>query len=221
MTGAIELRDVSHWYRGPDEPVLQEVSLRIGPGSSTALMGPSGSGKTTLLSIVGLVTAPSRGTVLFDGIPAKSWMRAQGQGGTPFGWVFQGTNALPHRTGLDNAALGVLARGGGTLEAESAGKRALEALGVGHVAGSAARTLSGGELQRVCIARVLATEPRFILADEPTGQLDRANTEAVIHALLTNRSRNSSVVIATHDPWVASQCDIVVRLLDHRAVVGG
>jgi ABC-type lipoprotein export system ATPase subunit len=183
-------------------------------------MGPSGSGKTTLLGILGLLFTPSQGGVLLDGAPV-SHRRRTALRASAFAWVFQGANVVSHRSALDNAALGLLARGARVREAEEAARAALDAVGIGQLAGKAANTLSGGELQRVCVARAIAARPRFILADEPTGQLDHANTEGVIQALIGNRPDGAAVVIATHDPEVAAHCDRIVRLRDGVVVKSG
>jgi len=219
---ALELRHISHRYRPGAAAVLRDVSLRIEPGVSVALMGPSGSGKTTLLTILGLLLAPSEGEVVLDGEPLSRQGRAlAGLRARLFGWVFQSVNVLPRRSALDNAALGQLARGASVADARAAGASALAAVGLARVAEQPVHTLSGGELQRVCIARALAARPRFILADEPTGQLDRANTEGVIEALVNNRPEGTSIVIATHDPLVATHCDRVIRLADGAALAEG
>lgn len=216
---SLEVKDVSHAYR-QGQPVLRGVSLRVEPDRSIALVGPSGSGKTTLLSVLGLLTVPTKGDVLVDGNPINARARRRFRA-LDFGWVFQGTNVLGRRSAIDNAALGLFARGVGPGEARDRAAAMLDAVGIGHLAEAPAHSLSGGELQRVCIARVLAARPRFILADEPTGQLDNASTETVIRALVTNRPHGTAIVVATHDPIVADECDIVVRLIDGRVEENG
>lgn len=212
---SLSVRDVAHRYSDPGPAVLRDVTLHIHGGETVALMGPSGSGKTTLLTILGLLIAPSSGVVELDGItvpkggPALARIRAE-----RFGWVFQTANALPRRSALDNAALGLLVRGYSRDAARSEARDALDAVGVGHLAQQEARQLSGGELQRVCIARALAAAPSFILADEPTGQLDHATTLDVTAALLRNRPEGTAVILATHDAEVARQCDRLIRVTD-------
>lgn len=217
---SLSLRDVSHHY-GAGEPVLKGVSLTIDLGESVAVVGPSGSGKTTLLTILGLLAQPAAGSVLLDGkpIPRAGTDRARMRA-SRFGWVFQTANALPRRLVLDNAALGLLVRGWPRDAARERAAEALAAVGVGHLAAKEARSLSGGELQRVCAARALAPRPPFILADEPTGQLDHATSVQLIAALLHNRPFATAVVVATHDTDVARQCDRIVRVVDGELLEG-
>jgi ABC-type lipoprotein export system ATPase subunit len=210
----LTLRHVSHQYAPALPWVVRAVDLEIQDGESVALMGPSGSGKTTLLSILGLLTHPAKGELLLDGHAITSSRAAAGLRTTQFSWVFQTANALLRRTALENAALQLLARGAQPGAAISTARAELARVGVGHLAGRPARLLSGGELQRVCIARALAAAPRWILADEPTGQLDHATTLEVGRALIEQRPIGTAVIIATHDPEVAARCERTIRLVD-------
>lgn len=215
----LTLRGVSHRY-GPGMPwVLRGIDLEVGDGELVALMGPSGSGKTTLLSILGLLTRPAGGEILLDGEPVPGRTAAERRT-TEFSWIFQTANALLRRTALENASLQLLARGAARQAAHAVAAAELERVGVGHLAGRPARLLSGGELQRVCIARALAAAPRWILADEPTGQLDHATTLEVSAALMTGRPIGTGVIIATHDPEVARGCSRIIRLVDGAVVAG-
>jgi ABC-type lipoprotein export system ATPase subunit len=210
----LTLRNVSHQY-GPALPsVVRNIGLEIADGESVALMGPSGSGKTTLLSILGLLTHPASGEVLLDGRPITSGRAGAALRTTQFSWVFQTANALLRRSALDNAALQLLARGSSPDAARRTALAELEKVGVARLADRPARLLSGGELQRVCIARALAAAPRWILADEPTGQLDHATTLEVGRALIEQRPMGTAVIIATHDPEVAARCERIIRLVD-------
>lgn len=212
---SLTLRAVRHRYSDRHPWVLQGVDLEIADGSSVALMGPSGSGKTTLLSVLGLLTRPTEGEVAIDGQPVSTGSRGAGQiRAGQFSWVFQTANALLRRTAIENASLQLLARGEGRRTAERVALEELERVGVGALAGRRCRLLSGGELQRVCIARALAAAPRWILADEPTGQLDHGTTLDVVDALIDGRPVGTSVIIATHDAEVAARCGRTIRLLD-------
>lgn len=214
----LRISRVRHRY-GKGPVILNGVDVTVGSGEAIALVGPSGSGKTTLLSIMGLLTRPVDGSVVIDGVEMPQRGRQLDAARSEwFAWVFQTVNALGQRTALDNAALGLLAQG---VSRERANRRALDALvavGLAERQADAVDRLSGGELQRVCIARAMATTPRFVLADEPTGQLDRATSKQVLDALWNARSDGTSLVVATHDSMVAERCDRVLRISDGRVV---
>lgn len=209
---SLETRDVSHTYRGVGQ-ILSNVSLTIDEGETVALMGPSGSGKSTLLSILGLLLDPTDGTVLLDGrtvpLHVRSRLRA-----TEFSWIFQSANVLKRRTATDNVAMSLMVRGINRYRARGEAATSLSAVGLADHLHRPTRLMSGGEVQRVCIARAVAAQPRFVLADEPTGQLDRATSDTVVDALFAARTGRTSLVIATHDPVVAQRCDRVLHLLD-------
>lgn len=217
----LHVRDVSHRY-GKGPLVLDHVDIFVATGEAVALMGPSGSGKTTLLSIMGLLTRPVSGSVAVDGVPlARRGRRLDAARGELFSWVFQTVNVLGQRTATDNAALGLLARGMPRSRATEQADTALSAVGLAGRNRAVVSELSGGELQRVCIARAMAAMPRLVLADEPTGQLDHATSELVVDALWEARYSDTALVIATHDPMVAKRCDRVIRLVDGHAVDQG
>jgi ABC-type lipoprotein export system ATPase subunit len=183
------------------------VSLAVdAPGEAVALMGPSGSGKTTLLSILGGLLRPSSGSVRVDGT------------GTPVlevvSWVHQSSPALGRRTALDNVVLGFLATGRRRAASREPAEELLGLVGLDHRADARAGTLSGGEVQRLGIARALARGAPFLLADEPTGQLDHATGLVVQDALFAGLDAGVSVIVATHDPEVAARCDRVLEVRD-------
>lgn len=213
--------DVSHKY-GNGPLVLDHVDIFVGTGEAVALMGPSGSGKTTLLSIMGLLTRPMSGLVAVDGssLPIGG-RRLDAARAALFSWVFQTVNVLGLRTAADNAALGLLARGVPRSRATEQADTALSAVGLADRNRAVVAELSGGELQRVCIARAMAAMPRFVLADEPTGQLDHATSELVVDAMWGARHSDTALVIATHDPMVAERCDRIIGLVDGHAVDQG
>jgi putative ABC transport system ATP-binding protein len=211
------LEDVGHTYNGSGEWVLRDIFLTMRPGEAVALLGPSGSGKTTLLSIIGLLLEPTRGQIVLDGrVLTGRRQRARGLQLEAFAWIFQTMNMLSRRTALDNTVVGLLAKGEARGPAEQVAAAALASVGLGHLAGSPVHQLSGGELQRVCIARAVAAHPRFLLADEPTGQLDHATSADVLDALWSARHPDTAMVIATHDLEVSSRCDRAIRLVDGR-----
>ena len=219
---SLELSGVSHTYRGSRTLVLRDISFSIEPGTVQAIVGPSGSGKTTLLTILGLLIRPTQGNIVLDGRPvprgagARAALRAE-----RYGWVFQTVNVLSRRSVVDNASLGLLAKGAALGEARKVALSALAAVGLGTMAERPAHSLSGGELQRLCIARAIAAQPRFLLADEPTGQLDRTTTAEVLDAIIRVRRPETAIVIVTHDPTVAARCDQVWELEDGRIGLRG
>lgn len=201
--------DVGHRY-GDDE-VLANIDLELGVGTTTALVGPSGSGKSTLLAVLGGLLTPLSGAVH---ITTPSMRRPA------VGWVLQTTNALPARTVYENVRLGLL--GQRCRDERQRVETAIAEVGLGHRATARTRTLSGGEVQRLSIARALVARPWFLFADEPTGQLDEATTQSVLDVLIPHdRQRDFSLLVATHDPIVAARCETVYALRDGRIVVSG
>lgn len=209
---AVTLSSVGHTYRR-GRAVLQTIDLEVHRGEVAAVIGPSGSGKSTLLSIVGGLLAPTEGSVqVGDGPRRRGRPRLAEQRG--IGWVFQTTNALGHRSVIDNVALPDRLRGGSEAAARDRAAELVDMLGLAAVATARASSLSGGELQRVCIARALAARPDVIVADEPTGQLDRVTSEQIGVALATAARAGAGVLIATHDHRLAAFADTVHRLVD-------
>jgi putative ABC transport system ATP-binding protein/lipoprotein-releasing system ATP-binding protein len=177
----------------------------VDDGETLAIVGPSGSGKTTLLSLFGGLIAPSSGVV--------RWSDDRGAVRQPRDittWVLQTVSLLPERTVMDNVKIGSYADGLSHDEAERRANGALSAMGLGTRGESDAALLSGGEAQRVAIARALASTRPVLLADEPTGQLDRITTAAVLDAMFSAADR--TVILVTHDERAAQRCDRVLRL---------
>ncbi|MBI5624451.1 MAG: ABC transporter ATP-binding protein [Elusimicrobia bacterium] len=202
---------------------VRGADLAVEAGELVAVMGPSGSGKTTLLSILGAMLSPTRGTVLVEGTDLSrldpgelSTLRRR-----RIGFVFQAFNLFPALTARQNVELGLKLRG---WPAEDVGEEALKSLdsvGLAQRADFLPADMSGGEKQRVSIARALAGGPRFILADEPTGALDARNGKAVMD-LLSRRAREAgaAVVVVTHDSRIAAFMDRVVHMEDGRLTLG-
>jgi ABC-type lipoprotein export system ATPase subunit len=214
----LTLSDVSHRY-GSNRWILEDVSVTILEGESVALLGPSGSGKTTLLSIIGLLLRPTAGQLCIDGQQPPTGERAISRlRAAKYAWVFQSSNALGRRSAIDNASLGLLAKGSTRRQAEIKARNALSAVGLSGHGDQPANQLSGGELQRMCIARAMASEPRYLLADEPTGQLDQHTSSEVLDALWAACGSDTALLIATHDAGAANRCDRIVRLENGRLV---
>lgn len=202
---------ITHAY-APDTLVLADVDISLDRGESLALVGPSGVGKTTLLWILGGLLRPTSGNVTLEGVAVGPDHQSNRQRARDFGWVFQSMNVLPRRTALDNVALGAISLGDQRSFANESAARLLNRVGLGSMALKPLYKLSGGETQRVCIARSLVGQPKFVLADEPTGQLDRSTSDLVLDAMWEALNRDVGLVVATHDQQVAARCDRVLRL---------
>ncbi|MDB1086929.1 ABC transporter ATP-binding protein [Streptomyces sp. ACA25] len=201
-------------------PALAGADFRISAGEIVAVMGPSGSGKSTLLHCLAGIVPPDAGTVHFDGseLSGLSDARRSALRRSAFGFVFQFGQLVPELTCLENAALPMRLTGTGRKEAEARAARWLERLEVGDVRHHRPGQVSGGQGQRVAVARALVNSPRVIFADEPTGALDSLNGERVMH-LLTEAARESgtAVVLVTHESRVAAYSDREVVVRDGRA----
>ena len=202
--------------------VLRGVDLEIGAGEFAALVGPSGSGKSTLLYLLGGLDHPDRGSVAIDGVE----LAAVGDDELAtlrnrlIGFVYQFHFLLPEFSALDNVLMPLWARGGGTSRDDRAwGRELLGRVGVDDKAAKLPRELSGGEQQRVAVARALVNRPRLLLADEPTGNLDSANARTVYDLFRElNRTWRQTILVVTHDPEWAARSDRVLHLLDGRLV---
>jgi lipoprotein-releasing system ATP-binding protein len=206
-------------------PVLQGIDMAVREGEFLAIVGQSGCGKSTLLHLLGTLDKPDAGEVHFEGhridnLPSASRDLLRNK---HFGMIFQFYHLLPEFTTLENVLTPALIAEG-TLSYWLSRKRhrrrameLLEMVGVAHRAKHKPRELSGGEMQRAAIARALLAQPRVLLADEPTGNLDRATGEQIMEMLRQlNREQKLTIVMVTHDPWIAEQADRVVRLVEGR-----
>jgi len=215
----LELRQVAKHYRATGEVVraVDDVSLAVAPGEFVAVYGPSGSGKTTLLLLAAALLAPDRGSARFDGrdLGALSPGEAARYRRSDVGFVFQSFHLMPAATALENAALKLLSEG---MSLEAAQKRArpwLERVGLGARVGHTPRELSKGECQRVAIARAFANEPRLLLADEPTGNLDSHRSREILALMRAIcDERRIPVLLVTHDPEALTYVDRACTLRD-------
>ncbi len=198
--------------------ILRGISFQILNGEFVAVVGPSGSGKSTLLGIIAGLDNPTSGQVLIDGIDITRMSEGKlaEVRNNKIGMVFQAFNLIPTLTAQENVEVPLyVGKHRGSPSARA--KELLELVGLGHRLNHRPNQLSGGEQQRVAIARALATDPAFVLADEPTGNLDAKNSENVLKLIAYLREQTGKTfIIATHDPIVASHADRAIRIVDGR-----
>jgi putative ABC transport system ATP-binding protein len=218
----ITLTGITKQYQMGDQTVhaLHGVDLHIERNELVAFIGASGSGKSTMMNIVGCLDRPSAGTYFLNGKDVATMASddlAQVRN-EEIGFIFQSFHLLPRHTALDNVAQPLIYRGIPPSERKRMAREALEHVGLGERMHHRPNELSGGQRQRVAIARALVGKPSILLADEPTGNLDSATTREIM-ALIKDVHRNGqTVVMVTHEPDIAEQCQRIVRLQDGRVL---
>ena len=201
-------------------PVLKQVNLSIDSGDYVAIMGPSGSGKSTFMNILGCLDKPSSGEYTLDGhkvsqLEEAALAKVRNQ---TIGFVFQGFNLQARSSLLDNVALPLVYAGLDKTERHARAKILLEKVGLGKYLNSRPNQISGGQQQPVAIARALVNQPRLILADEPTGNLDSITSEEIMHLFEELNQDGITIVLVTHEPDIAEHARRQVRFLDGRIV---
>ncbi len=217
MAGTIvSASEVSKLYE-PDTWALRGVTLDVEKGTWVTIMGPSGSGKTTLLNMIGCLDSPTGGSLLIQGTDvtklgqkALACFRREN-----LGLVFQQYHMVPYLTALENV---MLAQYYHSVVDEEGAVEALERVGLGHRLTHTPSQLSGGEQQRVCIARALVNDQEILLADEPTGNLDMKNGEIVLDLIKDLHDDDHTIILITHNPEIAKMGEVLVELLDGQAI---
>jgi putative ABC transport system ATP-binding protein len=215
----MELVDVTKVYQQGRRSVeaVRGVSMRVAAGEFVSIMGPSGSGKSTLMHLMGALDTPTTGRALFDGkdLNTLSDRERSRLRRTRIGFVFQFFNLLATLTAVENVAMPLLLGGVGRGRAIKAAADSLDRIGMTGRASHYPEEMSGGEMQRVAIARALVVDPEAILCDEPTGNLDSANSQEILRLLRElPESGKRSVVMVTHDPHAAAVADRLVLIRD-------
>jgi lipoprotein-releasing system ATP-binding protein len=217
----LEVLDLCKTYGSGESrvDVLKGISIQLGMGETVALLGASGAGKSTLMHILGALDRPTSGSVRYEGedVFAKSESQLASFRNRSIGFVFQFHHLLPEFTALENVMMPALINGTSKNEALAAARSILAEVGLGHRVTHKPGELSGGEQQRVAVARALVLQPQLLLADEPTGNLDMKTSDS-IHELFEelHHSRGLSIMVVTHNERLAAKTMRQIRLLDGR-----
>ena len=221
----IELRKLTRHFRVGDQTVraLHEIDLEVADGGYLAIMGPSGSGKSTLLHILGCLDRPTSGSYRLDGrevatLPGDDLSAVRGR---KIGFVFQFFHLVPRLTAAANIELPMLLAGFARTERGSSVAEALDKVGLADRADHRPDQLSGGQRQRVAIARATVMRPSMILADEPTGNLDRTSGKEIVELLEGMNREGLTLIVVTHDPEIGSRARRMIRLVDGRIDTDG
>ena len=196
--------------------ILKNINLKINKGDLVALLGPSGSGKSTFLHLVALLDKPSSGDILFnkEKISEMNEYDKDDIRGKKISIIYQQNNLLMDFTALENVEISMVANGKSRSESTTEAKKFLKTVGLSHRLNHFPSDLSGGEQQRVAIARALINEPELILADEPTGNLDRLNAKEIFDLFLKIKSKKRSIIYATHNRQLADRADYKLSIID-------
>ena len=215
MSSLLELRNVYKIYG--DLKALDNINLTVNTGEWVAIMGPSGSGKSTMMNIIGCMDKPTKGNVLLDGrdIAKESEKNLTAIRRDKIGLIFQQFHLVPYMSAVENVMLSQYYH---SMPDEKEALEALERVGLAERAKHLPSQLSGGEQQRVCVARALINHPEIILADEPTGNLDEANENIVIDLFHKLHEEGTTLIVVTHDPEVGEVAQRMIRL-EHGRII--
>jgi lipoprotein-releasing system ATP-binding protein len=214
----IELKNLTKVYKnGVEFRALDNANLKIKKGEFVAIVGPSGSGKSTLMHLIGLLDTPSSGTLLIDNkdVTKMSDKERSGMRNRMLGFVFQYHHLLPDFTALENVMMPLLIAGKSREEAKNVAEKLLKEVGLEDRMGHRPGELSGGQNQRVAVARALSGSPAIVLGDEPTGNLDTKAGDLIYELLRRlNREYNQTFIVVTHNEDLAGKADRIIRIID-------
>lgn len=215
----IDLRNINKYYSSADENlhVLKDINVQVAAGEMVAIMGPSGSGKSTLINLLGFIDTKFSGEYLFEGenLVTSSDDRLSKIRNQVVGFVFQNFSLIENNTVYENVELPLLYGGYGFQQTKKQVMAVLEKVGIADKADKFPKQLSGGQQQRVAIARALVNQPKFVIADEPTGALDTQTSEEIMdlfHGL--NQKDGTTILLVTHDPEVVPYCSRLISIRD-------
>jgi putative ABC transport system ATP-binding protein len=218
----IEMHGLTKVFRtaNVETTALSHINLEVHAGEFIAIMGPSGCGKSTLLNVMGMLDTPSSGRYAFLGEDIANYAESKLADLRKYnlGFIFQSFNLVDELTVAENVALPLLYQKVAAKEREDKVQALLERVGIAHRADHRPQQLSGGQQQRVAVARAVVTEPKLILADEPTGNLDTTNGEEVLDLLNQLNADGTTIVMVTHDPGHADHASRVVQMLDGKVL---
>jgi len=223
LDATLEVADLSKVYGKGEEwetVALRDVSFRVERGAFVAIMGPSGSGKSTLLNLIGALDRPTTGKVLIDGVDVSRLSSADLAEirNRKLGFVFQSFYLIGRMTAAENIEAPLLVSGVAKAQRRARALELLSEFGIGSKADKRPNQLSGGEQQRVAVARALAMEPPIILADEPTGNLDSRNQEEMMRIFRDINAKGKTLIVITHDPSVAKNAEMTISIRDGTVV---
>lgn len=215
----IDLQHINKYYQTEEEnlQVLKDIDLHIDSGEMIAIMGPSGSGKSTLINLLGFIDKSFEGDYLFEGESFTTWSdddlsKIRNQ---TVGFVFQNFSLIENNTVYENVELPLLYNGYGFHQTKQKVLAALEMVGLADKANKYPKQLSGGQQQRVAIARAVINEPKFIIADEPTGALDTHTSEEIMKLFVElNQEKKATIILVTHDPEMIPYCTRLIQIRD-------
>ena len=211
-----QINGLSFSYPGSKSPALYKLHLQVERGQFLALCGPSGSGKSTLMNIIGCLDTADSGSYMLNDKPIQKYRERQLARirNRQIGFIFQGFNLLPKLSALENVELPLIYQGVGVSQRRAAAREALERVGLGQRMKHRPAQLSGGQQQRCAIARAIAVKPSLILADEPTGNLDKKTGREILQIFRELHQAGNTIVLITHDPKVAQSAERVIRIED-------